>query len=102
MDGTSGEEADDMETGTQPSQQQTSENTNGANSNNNNTSNKRKGKGKTAEQYPCLCCGENCTKSQQAVKCLMCTLWAHKDCVRMSDAMFKSLEVQLKETGTSY
>jgi hypothetical protein len=32
----------------------------------------------------------------------MCQLWAHKDCLKMTDAAFKSLEDQLKETGTSF
>jgi hypothetical protein len=39
-------------------------------------------------EFPCLCCGENCTKSQQAVKCIMCALWAHKDCIKMPDSTF--------------
>ncbi len=52
--------------------------------------------------YPCLCCGESCRKNQQSVKCVMCALWAHKTYIRMSDAAFKTLEVQQKETGTAY
>ena len=53
-------------------------------------------------QYPCLCCGENCRKNQQAVKCVMCALWAHKACIKMTDTTFKALEAQQKETGTAY
>jgi hypothetical protein len=53
-------------------------------------------------EFPCLACGENCTKSQSAVKCIMCTLWAHKDCVKMPDATFKLLDEQVKESGSAY
>lgn len=53
-------------------------------------------------QFPCLCCGESCKKNQQSVKCVMCALWAHKNCIKMSDAAFKALETQQKETGTAY
>ena len=52
--------------------------------------------------YPCLCCGENCRKNQQSVRCVMCALWAHKTCIKMTDAAFKTLEIQQKETGTAY
>jgi hypothetical protein len=53
-------------------------------------------------EFPCLACRENCTKSQPAVKCIMCTLWAHKDCVKMPDATFKLLDEQVKESGSAY
>ena len=53
-------------------------------------------------QFPCLCCGENCRRNQQSVKCVMCALWAHKTCIRMTDTVFKALEAQQKETGTAY
>jgi hypothetical protein len=62
----------------------------------------QKRKGGRPPAYPCLCCGENCTKSQQSVRCLMCQLWAHKDCLKMSDATFKNLEEQIKESGSSF
>jgi hypothetical protein len=52
--------------------------------------------------FPCLCCGENCAKSQHAVRCIMCTLWAHKDCLKMPDNIFKALDDQVKESGTAY
>ena len=32
----------------------------------------------------------------------MCTLWAHKNCIKMSDTAFKALETQQRETGTAY
>jgi hypothetical protein len=32
----------------------------------------------------------------------MCTLWAHKDCVKMPDATFKLLDEQVKESGSAY
>ncbi len=32
----------------------------------------------------------------------MCSLWAHKNCVKMSDAAFKALDIQQKETGVAY
>lgn len=53
-------------------------------------------------EHPCLACGENCGKNKHSVRCVMCTLWAHKACVKMTDAMFKSLEQQVKEVGTAY
>lgn len=61
------------------------------------------GSGPTAQpDHPCLACGENCGKNKHSVRCVMCTLWAHKNCVKMTDAMFKSLEQQVKEVGTAY
>ena len=36
---------------------------------------------------PCLCCGECCAKGQLAVKCVICSLWAHKTCLKMPDAV---------------
>jgi hypothetical protein len=74
------------------------------------TKSKRGGRGQTGQgrkptnnpEYPCLCCGDNCTKSQAAIKCIMCTLWAHKDCVKMPDTTFKLLEDQIKESGSAY
>ena len=51
---------------------------------------------------PCLCCGENCGKQQLAVKCVLCTLWAHKTCIRMDDATYKHLDQQFRETGMAY
>ena len=66
---------------------------------------KNTGSGDQAEagaQFPCLCCGENCRRNQQSVKCVMCALWAHKNCIKMSDTVFKALEAQQKETGTAY
>jgi hypothetical protein len=62
----------------------------------------KRGRKPNNPEYPCLCCGENCTKSQAAVKCIMCTLWAHKDCVKMPDNTFKLLEEQVKESGSAY
>ena len=32
----------------------------------------------------------------------MCTLWAHKNCIKMPDDTFKALAAQLKETGSAY
>jgi hypothetical protein len=101
-------EEDIEEIGSQPPSQQqvvgegvnNNSNSNGTNSNVSNTKDKRK-KGKPPE-YPCLCCGENCNKTQQAVKCIMCALWAHKDCIRMPDTTFRSLDEQMRETGTAY
>jgi hypothetical protein len=61
-----------------------------------------KRRGRKPAEFPCLCCGENCIKSQSAVKCVMCSLWAHKDCIKMPDSTFKSLEDQIKDTGTAY
>ena len=68
-----------------------------------------KGKGKknqsgaaSAPEFPCLCCGDNCAKNQQSVQCIMCSLWGHKSCLKMSDTVFKSLEAQQKEGGTAY
>jgi len=49
-----------------------------------------------------LCCGENCNKNQPAVKCVLCALWAHKDCLRMPDTVYKSLDQQFRETGLAY
>jgi hypothetical protein len=66
------------------------------------TQKSKRGKKPANPDFPCLCCGENCTKSQAAVKCIMCTLWAHKDCVKMPDATFKLLEEQVKEGGSAY
>ena len=51
---------------------------------------------------PCLCCGENCTKGQPAVKCVLCELWAHKTCLKMPDSTFKQLEQQYRETALAY
>jgi hypothetical protein len=62
----------------------------------------KRGRQPKQPDFPCLCCGENCTKSQAAVKCIMCTLWAHKDCVKMPDNTFKLLEDQVKESGSAY
>ena len=53
-------------------------------------------------QFQCLCCRENCRKNQQAVKCVMCSLWAHKIWIKMPDVAFKALEAQQKETGTEF
>ncbi len=67
--------------------------------------NKKKGRPKgaaTNPEFPCLCCGENCTKSQQSVQCVMCSLWGHKSCLKMTDTVFKALEAQLKDSGTAY
>ena len=57
---------------------------------------------KKTTAVPCLCCGENCGKSQPAVKCVLCELWAHKACLKMPDSQFKSLDQQFKETGLAY
>ena len=51
---------------------------------------------------PCLCCGECCAKGQLAVKCVICSLWAHKTCLKMPDAVYKSLDQQFRETGLGY
>lgn len=53
-------------------------------------------------EHPCLACGENCGKKQATVKCVMCTLWAHKSCVKMPDALYKTLDTQFKETGSAF
>jgi hypothetical protein len=63
---------------------------------------KKTGRGRKPAEFPCLCCGENCTKTQQSVRCIMCKLWAHKDCIKMSDSTFRTLEEQVKESGTAY
>jgi len=62
-----------------------------------------KGKTKAAKQpeYPCLACGENCRKNQHAVKCMLCALWAHKTCVKMSDGTFQALNLQMRESGSA-
>jgi hypothetical protein len=88
------EEMEASQAGQEPSQAAASS------ENQSNKTDKRRGR-KPAE-FPCLCCGENCTKSQSAVKCIMCSLWAHKDCLKMPDSTFKSLEEQIKDTGTAY
>ena len=51
---------------------------------------------------PCLCCGECCAKGQLAVKCVICSLWAHKTCLKMPDAVYKSLDQQFRDTGLGY
>lgn len=56
----------------------------------------------TSNPEPCLCCGETCRKNQAAVKCIMCTLWAHKTCIKMPDSVHKSLDQQFKETGSAF
>ena len=57
---------------------------------------------KTAPADPCLCCGDNCAKGQLAVKCVLCSLWAHKTCLKMPDGVYKQLDQQFKETGLAY
>ena len=32
----------------------------------------------------------------------MCSLWCHKECARISEEFFKSLEIQKKEMGITY
>lgn len=66
------------------------------------TKKKSKQPATTTAENPCLCCSENCKKSQAAVRCVMCALWAHKTCLKMTDAVFKNLDQQFKETGTAY
>lgn len=63
---------------------------------------KKKTKQQQAPEHPCLCCSAECKKNQAAVKCVMCALWAHKTCLKMPDTVFKSLDQQMKETGTAY
>jgi hypothetical protein len=90
----------DMEE-TEPLTQTASQRTDNTEGTTNSSSDKSKRKGRPPA-YPCLCCGENCTKSQLAARCIMCTLWAHKDCIKMPDATYKALEVQKNETGTAF
>jgi uncharacterized coiled-coil protein SlyX len=86
---------EELEAASQPASQMT-ESTEGTS---NSDKNKRKGR---PPAYPCLCCGENCSKSTLAVRCIMCTLWAHKDCIKMSDSTYRGLEAQKNETGTAF
>ncbi len=50
----------------------------------------------------CLACNKKCTGSQASVLCQLCSLWCHKNCAGISDAVFKSLTLQVKEVGTAY
>ena len=57
---------------------------------------------KKAPEHPCLCCGDNCAKGQPAVKCVLCELWAHKNCIKMPESTYKQLEQQYRETNLAY
>jgi len=64
---------------------------------------KRAGQKKTQkEDNNCLACNKRCTGSQASVLCQLCSLWCHKDCAGMSNAVFKSLALQVKEVGMAY
>lgn len=54
------------------------------------------------ENTNCLACNKKCTGSQASVFCQLCSLWCHKTCAGMSDAVFKSLALQMKEMGMAY
>jgi predicted nuclease with TOPRIM domain len=54
----------------------------------------------TAEN--CLACGKKCTARQSSVFCTLCAIWCHKECAAMSDTVFKSLQLQMKETGMAW
>lgn len=56
----------------------------------------------TKENTSCLACNKKCTGSQASVFCQLCSLWCHKSCAGMSDAVFKSLALQMKEMGMAY
>ena len=58
--------------------------------------------GEKVANYPCLCWGDNDKRNQNSVKCVMYQLWAHKNCVKLSDETFKALLAQLKESGSAY
>jgi hypothetical protein len=80
-----------------PAQQQ-----NGAENSSSTNNSKRKPRNQNKPpEFPCLCCGENCNKNQQSVRCIMCQLWAHRDCLKMPDNTFKHLDEQAKE-GTAF
>jgi hypothetical protein len=94
----------DSDTGEQLSSQQSSQPASQQQQGGEGPTGKKPGRGRKQKdaEFPCLCCGENCTKTQQSVRCIMCKLWAHKDCIKMSDSTFKTLEEQVKESGTAY
>lgn len=50
----------------------------------------------------CLACGKKCTARQSSVYCTLCAIWCHKECAAISDAVFKSLQIQMKETGMAW
>jgi hypothetical protein len=100
MEGDETHESGPSQTSSQPSGQEPASQP--TNSEQQQQSKGKRGRKPNHPDYPCLCCGENCTKSQAAVKCIMCTLWAHKDCVKMPDSTFKLLEEQMRESGSAY
>jgi hypothetical protein len=50
----------------------------------------------------CLGCGQKFKRSDTAVLCTVCGLWAHKKCLGISDEFFKFLAEQYKATGKGY
>jgi hypothetical protein len=50
----------------------------------------------------CLGCGQKFKRSDAAVMCTVCGLWAHKKCSGVSDEFFKFLAEQHKATGRAY
>ena len=50
----------------------------------------------------CLACGKKFTKTEASVQCTVCGLWAHKNCIGMSDEIFNFINAQFKQTGTAY
>jgi hypothetical protein len=81
------EEGEAEDTGDQPSQKRK-------------TVKKKQPVATTAEN--CLACGKKCTARQSSVFCTLCAIWCHKDCAAMSDTVFKSLQLQMKETGMAW
>lgn len=63
---------------------------------------KKTSKANQKENTNCLACNKKCTGSQASVYCQLCSLWCHKSCAGMSDAVFKSLALQMKEMGMAY
>jgi len=62
----------------------------------------KKAKKPQKEENLCLGCNKKCASSQASVFCQLCSLWCHKDCAGMSNAVFKSLALQVKEVGMAF
>ena len=93
-DGEENDMEEDMEEGEVPEENTESQST------------QKKGKAKKKQQPVnsdnCLACGKKCTGKQYSVFCTLCEIWCHKDCAGLSDAVFKSLQVQAKEAGIAW
>jgi hypothetical protein len=55
-----------------------------------------------SNEKDCLGCGQKFKRSEAAVLCTVCGLWAHKKCSGISDEFFKFLAEQYKATGKGY